>query len=141
MRRNPLVPTIDVELYLKGEPVKTVIAFDALGGYNFTKLFEDDGIDTRNPAIIIRCFADPPIPDGVTDREILQGLPLTIAAEISQKSAEYLAPKGGGEAGVNPPAAKGKRGRRATTNSKPSLASTSPGTPKGSGAATSPAAN
>lgn len=144
MRRNPLVPTFKVELFIKGKPVKTVLAFDALGGYNFTKLFEDggDSIDTRNPAIVIRCFADPPIPDDISDREILQGLPLTVAAEISQKAAEFLAPKdAGGDTEVNPPRARGKRGRRAITNSKPSPASTSAGTPNVSGKATSPVVN
>lgn len=155
MRRNPLVPTFKVELFIKGKPVKTVLAFDALGGYNFTKLFEDggDSIDTRNPAIVIRCFADPPIPDDISDREILQGVPLTVAAEISKKAAEFLAPKDDVEADVNPPAAevrlaspivvsrKGKRGRRAITNSKPSPASTSAGTPNVSGKATSPVVN
>ena len=95
MRRNPLVPTIDVDLYLKGKAAKFVIAFDALGGYNFTKYFDEEGddLDTRNPAIIIRCFADPPIPEDVTDREILQGLPLTAALKFPKEPPNILPPK------------------------------------------------
>ncbi len=142
MRRNPLIPTIKVELFLKGKPVKTVIAFDAFGGYNFTKYFQGKGgkIDTGNPAIIIRSFADPEIPDDVTDRELLRGLPLTVAAEISEKAAVFLAGKGGGGTEVNPPKAGRKQSRRTTTISKPSPASTLAGRPNGSGAAISPAA-